>query len=234
MPRSFADYAIAFNRKLSKLPLPFLPEAYRMMNPFCEGLALPISTDFYRKYYSDHKKRRMIFGINPGRHGAGLTGVPFTDTRYLKQSLNIEPRNLRSYELSAVFMYKLIERYGGPKKFYQDFYINSPLPLGLLRVKPDGKAVNANYYESPDLSQSVQGMIKMSMQAYIKIPLLDRTVAFCLGQGQNYSYLEKLNKLSEAQYFCKLVALAHPRYIMQYRRKYIEEHIADMLKVLTS
>lgn len=30
---------------------------------------------FYEKYYSDNNQRILILGINPGRFGAGLTGI---------------------------------------------------------------------------------------------------------------------------------------------------------------
>lgn len=38
-----------------------------------------------------------------------------------------------SYEPSAVFIYNMIEQYGGAEKFYGDFYINLPFPLAIIR-----------------------------------------------------------------------------------------------------
>ncbi len=56
------------------------------MNPFKENPdALAISSAFYKKYYDDHRMRRLILGINPGRFGAGVTGIPFTDTKRLTE-----------------------------------------------------------------------------------------------------------------------------------------------------
>src|SRR5688572_26567768 len=40
---------------------------------------------FYHTYYGDQNKRTFILGINPGRFGAGLTGIPFTDPIRLEQ-----------------------------------------------------------------------------------------------------------------------------------------------------
>jgi len=49
------------------------------MNPFRENPeALIVSGKFYKKYYNDNNPRFLILGINPGRFGAGVTGIPFT------------------------------------------------------------------------------------------------------------------------------------------------------------
>jgi hypothetical protein len=60
------------------------------MNPYKEEeLAMRISSEFYRKYYSDENKRHLILGINPGRFGGGVTGVPFTDPKRLISECHI-------------------------------------------------------------------------------------------------------------------------------------------------
>jgi hypothetical protein len=46
---------------------------------------MKICSSFYQKYYADNKKRSLIIGINPGRFGAGVTGIPFTDPIRLKR-----------------------------------------------------------------------------------------------------------------------------------------------------
>ena len=81
---TFAQQVIQFNSSL-KLTTP-LPANIAVMNPFAENpRALEISSQFYQKYYTDTKPRKLILGINPGRHGAGITGIPFTDTKRLKE-----------------------------------------------------------------------------------------------------------------------------------------------------
>ena len=81
---TFADKIIAFNQSLSFTGA--LPDGIRIMNPFQENpVVLDISSTFYKKYYGDDQPRHLILGINPGRHGAGLTGVPFTDPKRLKE-----------------------------------------------------------------------------------------------------------------------------------------------------
>ena len=75
---TFAQKVIDFNTNLL-FDAP-LPPGISVMNPFRENAcAIPASTAFYRKYYDDHRLRRIILGINPGRFGAGLTGIPFTN-----------------------------------------------------------------------------------------------------------------------------------------------------------
>lgn len=81
--KTFADRVIEFNQELNFAGS--LPPGIRIMNPFRENTeALRISSEFYRKYYSDNNPRHIILGINPGRFGSGVTGVPFTDTKRLE------------------------------------------------------------------------------------------------------------------------------------------------------
>ena len=228
---TFADHAIAFNKRLLSVERRLevdLPAGYQLMNPFARGEAMAISRDFYRLFYADGNRRRMIFGINPGRHGAGLTGVPFTDSKHLAK-LRVDARGITSFEVSAVFIYKMIAAYGGAEKFYCDFYINSPLPLGLLCKNARGNLVNANYYDSARLTAGAQPVITDSMRQYQKMPI-KTDIAYCLGQGKNYRYLQKLN--ATEKYFMKIVPLAHPRYIMQYQSKNINRFIDEYLNRL--
>ena len=79
----FATRMKSFNRSLHLTVS--LPHHIGVLNPFREGkLALPCADAFYDKYYNDNKKRWPILGINPGRFGGGLTGVPFTDFKRLQ------------------------------------------------------------------------------------------------------------------------------------------------------
>ena len=36
---------------------------------------MKVVESFLQKYYDDTRPRQLMFGINPGRHGAGITGV---------------------------------------------------------------------------------------------------------------------------------------------------------------
>lgn len=225
----FSEHAIALNRALvniaAEVPLA-LPAGYRLMNPFASGEALTISVDFYRAFYNDRHPRRLIFGINPGRHGAGLTGVPFTDSKKLAH-LGIDARGIKSFEPSSVFIYEVIAAFGGAESFFREFYINSPLPLGLLRRNEKDHWVNANYYDTRPLTASVTPLIDYAMARYLAMPI-DREVCYCLGQGKNYQFLQRWNR--ERRIFRAIHPLPHPRYVMQYRfaekERYRRDYIA--------
>ena len=51
----------------------------------------------------------------------------------------------------------------------------------------------------------------------------NREVVYCLGTGKKFHLLSKLNAIEH--YFKKVVALEHPRYIMQYKSKLKDEYI---------
>lgn len=219
---SFADHIISF---LKNLHLPIeLPDEIKVMNPFRDAATMQVSIQFYKKYYSDNLKRKMIIGINPGRFGAGITGIPFTDPVRLKNTCGIENHFQQKQELSSVFVYNVIAAYGGAKKFYKDFYITAISPLGFTMF---GK--NLNYYDDKNLQTALKDFIIDCMHKQLQFGI-DRRVAFCLGDGKNYSYLSKLN--DEQHFFDTIIPLSHPRFIMQYKLKKKEEYIQTYIKRL--
>ncbi len=227
---SFAEKVIAFNKNL-KLDIP-LPDGIRMMNPFVENpQAMAVSSAFYRKFYNDNKPRRLILGINPGRHGAGVTGIPFTDTKRLIEKCGLTIENLYTHEPSSVFVYDVIEAYGGVERFYGDFYINSPSPLGLVKTNKNGKEVNFNYYDSKQLQQLLTEFMVSSIKSHVSMGILC-DVAFCLGSGKNFTFLNELNE--ECGFFSQLIPLEHPRYIMQYKSKEKGFYVEKYIKALSS
>ena len=54
-----------------------VPEGVEILYPYDNKETITQMKKFYSKFYSDKNKRIQIFGINPGRFGAGITGVPF-------------------------------------------------------------------------------------------------------------------------------------------------------------
>lgn len=201
-----------------------LPEGIEVMNPYQDELALEVCRNFYEMFYNDDLKRYLILGINPGRNGAGITGIPFTDPVKLEQRFGIRNDFKKKSELSADFVYTMIDAFGGPAIFFRKFFINSVSPLGFIR---GGK--NVNYYDLPALRNALGPFIRKSMKSILKLNL-HRSVAFCLGEGANYKYLQALNL--EMRYFEQIVPLAHPRFIMQYRRKRLPLYVEDYLKKL--
>jgi hypothetical protein len=204
-----------------------LPEGIHMMNPYKESKDIPdLCAQFYQKFYNDEQPRELILGINPGRLGAGATGIPFTDTKRLNEECGIKYDIFSTHEPSSVFIYAMIKAYGGVEKFYQRFYINSVCPLGFIKVN-DRKPINYNYYDSKELESKVSDFIISNIQTQISIAR-NSEVCYCLGTGKNYQYLNKLNM--EHQFFRKVIALEHPRYIMQYKNKYKDDYIAEYIR----
>jgi hypothetical protein len=227
---TFADRVIQFNKNL-RLDVS-LPPGIRAMNPFSENpAALEASSEFYRKFYNDNKKRRLILGINPGRHGAGVTGVPFTDTKRLREKCGLKLEGSVTHEPSSVFIYEVIDAYGGVNKFYSDYYINSPSPLGFVKRTGNDTEINFNYYDSRELTRTIYPFLIKSIRNHISMGI-DTSAAFCLGTGKNFSVLSKIN--SEHNFFASLIPLEHPRYILQYKSKhrqfYLEKYL-DALKM---
>jgi len=222
---TLADRIIQFNTELDfRDPL---PAGIHVMNPFKESkAALDASTEFYKKYYNDNHPRHLILGINPGRFGSGATGVPFTDPKRLKSVLGINFEGAVIHEPSSVFIYEMIEAYGGPEKFYGDIYIGSVCPLGFTNVNNSGKHVNYNYYDSPALTKAAYPFIVASIKKQLLMGL-ETDVCFCFGTGQNEKFLRKLNQ--EHGFFKEIIALEHPRFIMQYKAKtkqfYIDKYL---------
>ena len=113
---NLADKIIQFNRHLRYTGK--LPDGFQVMNPYLDNPEiLTVMQQFYRKYYNDTRPRKFLIGFNPSRHGAGVTGVPFTDTKRLQSVCGIEMKSAHTHELSSVFMYEMIAAYGGAKNF---------------------------------------------------------------------------------------------------------------------
>ena len=222
--KTFADHILSFFEDL-ELNVD-LPHEIEVMNPFKDKLTMQVCTQFYKKFYDDNFKRRMIIGINPGRFGAGITGVPFTDPIRLKKECGIDNHLQQKQELSSLFVYDVIHAYGGVKDFYNDFYITAVSPLGFTK---HGK--NLNYYDDKELLRNTRQFVIDCMNKQLQFGV-DRQVAFCLGDGKNYKYVSKLNE--EQRFFEKIIPLSHPRFIMQYKLKKKEEYIESYIEKLRS
>jgi len=222
---TFADRIISFNNNLHFKGR--LPKGIKVMNPFkgSPGI-LPVVNKFYKSFYDDNKRRHLILGINPGRFGAGATGIPFSDTKRLNDFCGITVDGLKTHELSSVFVYEIIKAYGGVKKFYSDFYITSVCPLGFTRKNEIGKEVNYNYYDTKELQEAAHNFIIENLYKQIKIGV-STDVCFIMGTGKNAKYLQKVN--SEENFFRKIIPLEHPRFIMQYRLRKQDEYIKKYL-----
>lgn len=224
MEKTFADKIIKFNGHLHYTGE--LPSGFRVVNPFLDNPeTMVVMEQFYHKYYNDCRQRKFIIGINPSRHGAGVTGIPFTDTKRLESICGIRMHSAHTHEVSSVFVYEVIRQYGGAESFYQEFYINSIFPLAILRQAKEGKWLNANYYDDPTLFKMTEDFMVSSLKQHISLGV-DTSEVFILGR-KNAEYIEKLNK--RVKLLGQLTVLEHPRYIQQYKSKerqlYIDKYI---------
>jgi hypothetical protein len=201
-----------------------LPKGVGFMNPYQDEKTFKVTTLFYRKYYHDTAARKIILGINPGRLGGGITGIPFTDPINLEKFCGIENDFQKKPELSSTFIYQMIGGFGGPEKFYGSYYFSALSPLGF--VKEDK---NLNYYDIPELQTAVEPFIIACIQKQLSFNI-NRDHAYCLGEGENYKYLLKLNQ--QHHFFSEITPLPHPRFILQYKRKKLNEYIDRYLSTI--
>ncbi|MEP7128083.1 MAG: uracil-DNA glycosylase family protein [Chitinophagales bacterium] len=217
---TFAERVISFYSSL-QLSLPSTLQTV-VLNPYREEKVMDYVQQFFRKYCNDHQKRTFIFGINPGRFGSGATGISFTDPVALRDFCGIENNLGNKRELSSEFIYKVIAAFGGSEKFYRHFFITATSPLGFMKGTK-----NYNYYDDKKLQEAVTPFIRKTWKQQIALGAKNN-MAICIGCGKNKKMLETLN--ADFPYFEKIISLEHPRFIMQYRRKKVDEYVEMYLK----
>jgi hypothetical protein len=210
-----------------------LPPGISIMNPYRNNPeVIQVITQFYNSFFNDTNPRHLILGINPGRFGAGVTGIPFTDTKRLHEKCGIIFPRTETYETSSVFIYEMIDEYGGAEKFYSEFYISSICPLGFTSTGKNEREINYNYYDSKKLTETVLDFIISSLKKQLEFGI-KRDICYCLGTGKNYEFLSELN--GKHHFFEKIIPLEHPRYVMQYKSKqkdiYIKRHIKELKRI---
>jgi Domain of unknown function (DUF4918) len=203
-----------------------LPAGIEVLFPQHEAEVKKIIGQFFNRYYNDQKSRRLIFGINPGRFGAGITGINFTAPKQLADNCGIKHAYTISSELSAEFIYEMIEAYGGVKKFYSHFFLAAISPLGFVK---NGK--NINYYDDKDLLEAIKPFAIDTINKQLAFGFTT-DCCYCIGEDKNYKFLSMLNQ--QHQWFDTIIPLPHPRFIMQYRRKEKEKYVRQYIEALTN
>jgi hypothetical protein len=207
-----------------------LPAGIHLLNPYSESAFIrETSRLFYEKFYQDAEPRTLILGINPGRFGAGMTGLSFTDPKRLVSVLGLPYEGKVTHEPSSEFIYDMISAYGGPAKFYNNNYINSLFPLTVVKQGAIGKVVNYNYYDDTNLLALLRPAIIQNIRKQIEISGNPGT-CICLGTGTNARVLRKLN--DEFGFFKRIIPVEHPRYIVQYNYKERHTFIDKYLQIL--
>ncbi len=218
---TFGSRALHFYKNIE--PPENLPGGVEVMNPYLVPEVRSYAERFLARFFSDNKSRVYVFGINPGRFGAGLTGVTFTDPIALETFCGINNDLEKRREISSEFIYEFIKHWGGIEKFYQDFFLTAVSPLGFIC-----KGKNFNYYDDRNIFARLKPFIVKTLHAQLARGAR-RDVAILLGAGKNKDIFDELNM--EYSFFKKIYALEHPRFIMQYRRRRVTEYLKKYKEV---
>ncbi|MFM8917522.1 MAG: uracil-DNA glycosylase family protein [Bacteroidota bacterium] len=216
----------AFYRFLTSLdPELGLAKGYSVIYPYSDPEVKRVLRIFCDTFYSDTAERVLMLGINPGRFGAGISGVPFTDPYALEVDCGVDNGFEKRRELSSSFIYDMIDAFGGTKLFYKHVLLSSVCPLGFLNGTK-----NFNYYDSQKLIQKTSGFIHWSLSEHMKMGV--RTDKVIVLVKKNASFLSNYETFSKI--FGEVLVLDHPRFIMQYRSKRKSEYISAYLKAIKS
>ncbi|HEU5168408.1 MAG TPA: uracil-DNA glycosylase family protein [Chitinophagaceae bacterium] len=238
-----ADKLISFYQSIK--PPRNLPAGIEVLFPQKDKQVQDLVKNFFTKYFDDDRPRNLLFGINPGRHGAGITGVNFTAPKQLKEYCGIDHPLKLSSELSAEFIYDMIGEYGGVKEFYNDWFIGAVCPLGFVTSSAAGPTLNPskggeathkapsgkniNYYDDKKLLNAVTPFIIDCINKQVAMGF-NTERCLCIGGEKNFKFLSVLN--NEHKWFNEIIPLPHPRFILQYRRKQKDQYIHQYLSAM--
>ena len=201
-----------------------LPNSVETIYPFDTPETREVMQTFFNKYYNDSKPRTYLIGINPGRLGSGITGIGFADAYHLDKYCDIPNNFDKRVEISAAFMFEVIEAYGGVEKFYASNFFTTVMPLGLLK---DNK--NYNYYDDLKTQKALEPFITQTLLEQMSFPQAKPNI-ICVGTGKNLKYIQAFNEKHHC--FDSIDVVPHPRWVMQYRRKEKEKYIGVYLEAL--
>ncbi len=222
MASEFADRIATFLTSLT-IDEPLAP-GFEVLDPYRDPEVRKVVDRFVRMAYAGDHPRTAIWGINPGRFGAGVTGLSFTDPFVLTEVLGFDTSITGRREISAEFIWKVVDAYGGPAAFFRDFYLSALSPLGYIR---EGR--NVNFYDDADFLNRIQpqilSWIKLQQGAGLQA---DRCVV--LGTGRLREVMEQ--RLRPHLDYTTVEYLEHPRFIMQYRRRQMEEYVDKYVQTL--
>ncbi len=205
-----------------------IPENIEILFPQKDKEVKRVIKAFFKKYYNDNNPRSFIIGINPGRFGGGITGINFTAPRQLTENCGIPHSFKMQSELSAEFVYEVIEAFGGCDIFYKRFYVTAVSPLGFVK-----NGINLNYYDDAALKEAIKPFAIEMLQKQTSIIQSNSRKCICLGEGKNLAFLNILNR--QQHFFTEIFKLPHPRFIMQYKRKskgsYVRQYVDALKKI---
>lgn len=221
------EHVLSFTLKGVKLP-----KGVGVLDPFngAHGSEVRrIVTEFHRKFLGDDQPRLLMLGINPGRLGAGSTGLSFTDTKRCESDLGIAVNGLRTHEPSSDFFYRMIRAGGGADVFYRKVYVHAICPLGFVKLGAKGTGTNLNYYDDADLEHAVTPYVEDWLRKLVSCGMRTDAVII-IGTGKNAAFFGRLNE--RLGLFREVKTLEHPRFVMQYRAKQLDTYIQRYLDAL--
>lgn len=211
-----------------------LPDGVQVLDPLRGANAMEVGRivrTFHERYFADERERLLMLGINPGRLGAGSTGLCFTDTKRCESDLGIPVNGFRTHEPSSDLFYRVVRAMGGAEAFYRRVYVQAVCPLGFTRTGPKGKPVNLNYYDDRALQEAITPFVVDWLHRLIGTGM--RTdVVICVGAGRNLDYLQGIN--ATHRLFQRIEPLEHPRFIMQYKARSADAYVSRYVDVLRS
>ena len=222
MPARAIDYYLNLREPAN------LPTGVSALNPYETPAVQAIVREFYGKYFADRQPRVFVMGINPGRFGAGVTGISFTTPQNLKRYCGIDNDLKPTPELSSRFIYSVVEALGGAEAFYGRFFLTSLYPLALVKDNRNGGPVNYNFYDDRATTNALWPTITEDVRRQLTFGC-NRRVGICLGR-KNEGFLKRLN--DEQGFFDRIVSLDHPRYILQYRSRFVETYTDEYVRTL--
>ncbi|WP_266364971.1 uracil-DNA glycosylase family protein [Tellurirhabdus rosea] len=218
---TFASRAIDYYFQLNEPD--HLPPGVSVLNPYRQPAVQDVVRRFFTRFFDDTRPRVFILGINPGRFGAGITGVSFTSAQNLATYCGIDNDLPKRLEVSSRFVYQVVEAFGGAAEFYGHFFITSLYPLALVR---EGK--NYNFYDDRATTTALWPAIAETVRTQLTFGGR-RDVAVCLGR-KNETYLRRLNE--QHGFFDRILTLDHPRYILQYRNRDVDAYREAYIRTL--
>ncbi len=228
---TFADKAIAYYNALAAPTS--LPPGISVMNPYQQPEVQQVVGAFYSRFFNDTNPHVFILGINPGRFGAGVTGISFTTPQNLRRYCGLDNSLPDRPELSSRFIYQVVDAFGGANEFYRQFFLTSLFPLALTKAgrgrtgAPAGP-INYNFYDDRATTETLWPAITEAVQTQVQFGY-NRRVAVCLGR-KNETYLRRLNE--QQGFFDRIVTLDHPRYILQYRSRDVNTYLEQYIRTL--
>jgi hypothetical protein len=216
---SQADSILNFYKGLN--PQFKLPVGVSLMNPYRDRSSWILVESFYGSIQGT-RIANIHFRNQSGRWRR-RTG-PLRDPDRLEEHCGISHELKKLPELSSQFIYQMIDEFGGVDQFYGHFFISALCPLGFMQ-----KGKNLNYYDNRDLCNASEPFMIDCIRKQVDT-ILGSSTCICLGEGENFNYFKKLN--DKHVFFQKIVPLPHPRWIMQYRRKRLNEFVNKYVKAL--